>query len=247
MPPNPYQLSNIMNRLQQQQRMLANIQTGDKLATIKFMGHETELHDMLMRDKEIKIADLFEGGKSKEGKLIGGLSQGLNLGASFMNPLAGGLTSGFTSLLTSGYMRKEEEKRIQRARLISKMPEKYLKSFLGKTTKDFTGGYEKQFKKMERSLASDSDIFKSALMSGLGTYLLAGGSKEMDTLREAAKTAGKTGAGVGGIFQGGFDFTGAGEGALFGEGNLLQKLFKGGKASKEAAKRLAPLLQFLNY
>ena len=243
---NPYQLSNIMNSLKQGQRMSGNIQRGDRFATSKFMGQETETAQDLMRKKEKEIADIL-GSQSKEEKLLGGLSQGLSAGASFMNPLAGGLTSGFTSLLTSGYMRKEEEKRIQRARLISKMPEKYLKSFLGKTTKDFTGGYEKQFKKMERSLASDSDIFKSALMSGLSTYLLAGGSKEMDTLREAAKTAGKTGAGVGGIFQGGFDFTGAGEGALFGEGNLLQKLFKGGKESIEAAKRLAPLLQFLNY
>ena len=155
-----------------------------------------------------------------------------------MNPLAGGLTSGLTSLLSSSYKKRKEEKRIGAARQASQMPEKYAKSWLGKTTKDFTGGYETQFDEMKRSLASDSDIFKSALMSGLGTYLLSGGADKMETLGAAGDM---------GMFSGGLDFTGAGEGALFGEGNLLQTFFKGGEESKDAAVLLAPLLQRLNY
>ena len=234
---NPYQLSNIMNSLQQGQRMSGNIQRGDKFATSKFMGQETETAQDLMRKKEKEIADIL-GSQSKEEKLLGGLSQGLSAGASFMNPLAGGLTSGLTSLLSSSYKKRKEEKRIGAARQASQMPEKYAKSWLGKTTKDFTGGYETQFDEMKRSLASDSDIFKSALMSGLGTYLLSGGADKMETLGAAGDM---------GMFSGGLDFTGAGEGALFGEGNLLQTFFKGGEESKDAAVLLAPLLQRLNY
>ena len=234
---NPYQLSNIMNSLQQGQRMSGNIQRGDRFATSKFMGQETETAQDLMRKKEKEIADIL-GSQSKEEKLLGGLSQGLSAGASFMNPLAGGLTSGLTSLLSSSYKKRKEEKRIGAARQASQMPEKYAKSWLGKTTKDFTGGYETQFDEMKRSLASDSDIFKSALMSGLGTYLLSGGADKMETLGAAGDM---------GMFSGGLDFTGAGEGALFGEGNLLQTFFKGGEESKDAAVLLAPLLQRLNY
>ena len=234
---NPYQLSNIMNSLKQGQRMSGNIQRGDRFATSKFMGQETETAQDLMRKKEKEIADIL-GSQSKEEKLLGGLSQGLSAGASFMNPLAGGLTSGLTSLLSSSYKKRKEEKRIGAARQASQMPEKYAKSWLGKTTKDFTGGYETQFDEMKRSLASDSDIFKSALMSGLGTYLLSGGADKMETLGAAGDM---------GMFSGGLDFTGAGEGALFGEGNLLQTFFKGGEESKDAAVLLAPLLQRLNY
>ena len=234
---NPYQLSNIMNSLKQGQRMSGNIQRGDRFATSKFMGQETETAQDLMRKKEKEIADIL-GSQSKEEKLLGGLSQGLSAGASFMNPLAGGLTSGLTSLLSSGYKKRKAEKRIGAARQASKMPSKYAKSWLGKSTKDFTGGYETQFDEMKRSLASDSDIFKSALMSGLGTYLLSGGADKMETLGAAGDM---------GMFSGGLDFTGAGEGALFGEGNLLQTFFKGGEESKDAAVLLAPLLQRLNY
>ena len=235
---NPYELSNIINSLKQGQRMSSNIQTGDKFATRKFMGQETETAQDMMRDKEREIADILAS-QSKEEKLVGGLSQGLSTAASFMNPLAGGLTSGLTSLLSAGYGKRKQEKRISKARAAAQMPGKYAKSWLGKTTKDFTGGYEQQFDEMKRSLASDSDIFKSALMSGLGTYLLSGGSDKMEALKGAE--------GGMGMFSGGLDFTGAGEGALFGEGNLLQSFFAGGEGSKEAAKELAPLLQFLNY
>jgi len=235
---NPYELSNIINSLNQAKRMSGNIQTADKFATRKFMGQETEVAEDMMRDKSKLIDDIL-GSQGKEEKQIGGLLQGLSAGASFMNPLAGALTSGLTSLLGSGYKRRKQEKRIAKAREAAKMPSKYAKSWLGKTTKDFTGKYETELDKMKKSLASDSDIFKSALMSGVGTYLLSGGADEMKALKGAE--------GGMGMFSGGLDFTGAGQGALFGEGNLLQSLFKGGAGSKEAAQRLSPLLQFLNY
>ena len=100
---------------------------------------------------------------------------------------------------------------------------------MGKTVKDFTSGYENQFSQMKQNLPSSGDIFKNALMSGVGSYIMAGGKGEMNRLREASGNVGQKFGGAGGMFSGGLDLKGGGLGtSLFGgKDSLLQQFFSG--------------------
>ena len=252
MPVNPFAIAKLYKTVEQGQRSSKNLQRQDKMAAGEFVGQETEVAEDMMRAKEREIAKLL----GKEASGMGALGA-LGTAASMMNPLAGGIVSGLTSLMGGSKQRKHALRQIKAARAESIMPEKYAKSWMGKKTKGFEHGYATELDRMKAAVPSKSDIFKSALMSGAGTYIAGGGKSKMTELRGTPTDAMgysidptygdmslnvNTGAG---LFAGGLDFTGGGVGTnLFGGDSILNSLFSG-DASKEELMQLAPLLQLL--
>ena len=247
---NPFELAKIYKTVEQAQRQSVNQQKTDKMAAGEFVGQETEIVDDMMREKERAIAKIL--GKQASG--MGGI-QALGTAATFMNPLAGGIVSGLTSLFGGSKQRKHAKRQIKKARLDASMPEKYAKSWLGKRTKGFQHGYATKLDEMAASLPSSSDIFKSALMSGIGSYVSAGVKDAMTEIK-AAKAAGAPT----GLFTGGLDLWGQGIVSsdmtgdvfyigkpLFGEGNLLENLISGKDVDKKDMLALLPILQLLQF
>ena len=244
---NPFDIARLYKTVEQGQRSSTNIQKQDKMAAGEFIGQETEVAEDMMRAKEREIAKIL----GKEASGMGALGA-LGTAASMMNPLAGGIVSGLTSLMGGSKQRKHALRQIKAARAEAIMPEKYAKSWMGKKTKGFEHGYATELDRMKAAVPSKSDIFKSALMSGAGTYIAGGGKKTMGEIR-AAKAAGAPT----GLFTGGLDLWGQGVlsgtggesfdigSSLFGGGNLLESLFSG-DVKKEELMQLAPLLQLLN-
>ncbi len=262
---NPFVLARTLKVVQDAQQEIANMQTKDRAATREFVGKETEVVDDMMRDKELEVSKIL-------GKRTGGMGgiQALGTTAMFMNPLTSGIVSGISSLIGGNKQRKHALRQIDKAMTEIRMPEKYAQSWLGKRTKAFEHGYKTKLEGMKSSLPSSSDIFKSALMSGIGSYIMGGGKKEMAKVK-AAKAAG---ADVG-LFTGGLDLWGDGTVSspdtrasvslasglspgiasqtwnigkpLFGQGNLLEKIFSADKITNREMAQLSPLLNLLNF
>ena len=235
----PFDIARLYKTVEDASRNISNMEKQRQLKTSEFIGKETEIAQDKVREIEAKIQSIL--GQAQSG---GGAYQAMGLASMFMNPLAGGILSGLSSFLGGSSQKRKAERALNKAsKELSKMPSKYKKSWLGKSIKDWTSGYETQFKTMKQNLPSDSDIFKSSLISGLGTYLMGGGKSKMNELRGVnAKDA--TGYSIdpeygdmslnvnpgAGIFSGGLDLFSGGQGtSLFGEGSLLSKFFSGDK------------------
>ena len=238
----PFDIARLYKTVEDASRNISNMEKQRQLETTEFTGHETEIAQDKVREIESKIQSIL--GKAQSG---GGGYQALGLASMFMNPLAGGILSGLSSFLGGSSQKRKAERAINKAsKELSKMPSKYKNSWLGKSIKDWTSGYETQFKTMKQNLPSDSDIFKSSLISGLGTYIMGGGKGKMNELRETAGTTGKRFGGAGGIFAGGLDLFKEGKGtSLFGDDSLLSKLFSGGEMSNVEKMQLGKILQLL--
>ena len=256
----PFDIARLYQTIEQGSRGIGNLEAQRKLKTSKFVGEETEIAQDKMREIESSIQKIL-------GKGGGGGGGGLTTTAMFMNPLAGAIFTGITSGLLGAQQKKRAKTAIKKAGLeLKKLPSKYEKSWMGKTVKDFTSGYENQFEQMKQNLPSGADIFKSALISGVGSYIMSGGKGEMDKLREAKVSASPTigadgfsidptygGEGVRpGIFAGGLDLKGGGLGtSLFGGKNsLLQQFFSGNEEtfknmSQTQKNQIGQILQLL--
>lgn len=254
---NPFVLARTLKVVQDAQQEIANMQTKDRAATREFVGKETEVVDDMMRDKELAVSKLL-------GKKASGVDTLNAIGdaAMFMNPLAGAIVKGFTTLLSGRKQRKHALKQIKKSIAEIQMPEKYAQSWLGKRTKAFEHGYETKLQEMKSSLPSSSDIFKSALLSGVGSYAMSGGKSEMNRLRAETAPTDAMGYSIDptygdmslnvnpqmGIFTGGLDFKGGGLGKpLFGQGNLLDKLISGEEMTNREMAQLSPLMNLLNF
>jgi uncharacterized protein YukE len=257
----PFDIARLYQTIESASRNIGNLESQRKLKTQKFVGEETEIAQDTMRDIESSIQKIL--GKAGGG---GGAASALGTAAMFMNPLAGSIVSGLTSFLGGSQQKKRAKRAIKKAGLeLKKLPSKYEKSWMGKTVKDFTSGYENQFEQMKQNLPSGADIFKSALISGVGSYLMSGGKGEMDSLRgqTAADSMGysidptygdmslNVNPGVG-LFTGGMDLKGGGRGtSLFGgKDSLLQQFFSGDASVYDAMSnaekmQLGQILQLL--
>ena len=167
---------NPFTAVQTQQSLLDALSKGEfgrKIGTIK--KEERISEDVKEFEEELKR---LEEEAKKEAEKNKGLFGGLNILSSFLGPVGGAIVGGLTSVAQGKQQQKAMEK------LLKLSPKKYGKSHL-------TRSYKKYIDKAKGMQIESGDIYKDALKSSLGSWVMSkamyGGEKDPTKAIEGPK------------------------------------------------------------